>query len=104
MKPLLNTTLLFFLLVIGFSGGISGQDVPEEDLYLVCKNPDHPEWILIQIDSETDRAGYRRVFYPLENYEEIMDWDSEMQDINARTSDDGIGFHTAQLQLKQGHS
>jgi hypothetical protein len=28
MKPLLNTTLLF-LLVIGFSGGVSGQDAPE---------------------------------------------------------------------------
>ena len=27
MKPLLNTTLLF-LLVIGFSGGVSGQDAP----------------------------------------------------------------------------
>ena len=30
MKPLLNTTLLF-LLVIGFSGGASGQDVPDFD-------------------------------------------------------------------------
>ena len=29
MKPLLNTTLLFFLLVIGFSGGVSGQDFEE---------------------------------------------------------------------------
>ena len=28
MKPLLNTTLLF-LLVIGFSGGVSGQDAPD---------------------------------------------------------------------------
>ena len=28
MKPLLNTTLLF-LLVIGFSGGASGQDAPD---------------------------------------------------------------------------
>ena len=28
MKPLLNTTLLF-LLVIGFSGGVSGQDFEE---------------------------------------------------------------------------
>ena len=28
MKPLLNTTLLF-LLVIGFSGGVSGQDVSD---------------------------------------------------------------------------
>ena len=28
MKPLLNTTLLFFL-VIGFSGGVSGQDGPD---------------------------------------------------------------------------
>ena len=29
MKPLLNTTLLFLLLVIGFSGGVSGQDFEE---------------------------------------------------------------------------
>ena len=28
MKPLLNTALIF-LLVIGFSGGVSGQDAPE---------------------------------------------------------------------------
>jgi|TARA_B100000809_G_scaffold231633_1_gene246947 hypothetical protein len=26
MKPLLNTTLLALLLVIGFSGAVSGQD------------------------------------------------------------------------------
>ena len=31
MKPLLNTTLLFLLLVIGFSGVVSGQD--EADFY-----------------------------------------------------------------------
>ena len=29
MKPLLNTTLLFLLLVIGIAGGVSGQDVPD---------------------------------------------------------------------------
>jgi len=29
MKPLLNTTLLALLLVIGFSGGVSGQDAPD---------------------------------------------------------------------------
>ena len=29
MTPLLNTTLLALLLVIGFSGGVSGQDAPE---------------------------------------------------------------------------
>ena len=98
MKPHLNTTLLFLLLTVGFAGGVSGQDVPDEGLYLVCKNPDHPEWILIQIDSETDRAGFRRVLYPLENYEEVMDWDSEMQDIKAKTSDDNVGFYTAHYQ------
>jgi hypothetical protein len=32
MKPLLNTTLLVLLLVIGFSGGVSGQDAPDFEL------------------------------------------------------------------------
>ena len=35
MKLLLNTILLF-LLVIGFSGGVSGQDQIDEDLFLDC--------------------------------------------------------------------